>query len=185
MQEQHTAELTKPAPPTTPALVEVEPVPFRSSLPDEWHETMKLKLQGVATKEIARRMQCDRTTVYRRCEAVKAEYLTALEGTPKLNIIAESLQRLELIYAKAMQEHDSSASGRVRDASLNTARRAANDMMSIYLQTGIVERAPDRHYQTVLQLKPSDLKPEGQEITKTREETIAELIDALQKSPTL
>lgn len=155
--------------------VEVSTSSIVSTLPDNYHETMRLKLSGLPTKEIAQRMSCDRTTVYRRVASVAAEFRKNLEQNPKLNIICDTLQRLETIYAAAMKEHESSTSSRVRDMALNTARRASNDMMNVYLQTGLVERVPERHYSTVLSVKPADMLSSSAE-GLTREDALSFLL---------
>ena len=139
---------------------------------------MALKLAGHTTKSIAEKMRCDRTTVYRRCQAVQNEYLAGLEGKSSLNLITITLQRLENIHSQAMQEHETSTSARVRDMSLNTARRAANDILKTYLETGIIERAAERLYQTVLTMKPSDFD-EKPDVQISREEAVEELIEKL------
>lgn len=159
-----------------------EAIGYASKLPDDFHETMRLKLSGVPTKEIARRMKCDRTTVYRRTAAVENEFMEYLEGSTSLSIIACELQRLDRVEAEAWKMAEQTKSDRQRDAALNTARRAIMARMTIYLKSGLVDQAPERIYQQVLSLKPSDItNPDQPEVSRPRPEIVGDLIKALEK----
>lgn len=161
-----------------------EAIGYASKLPDEFHETMRLKLSGVPTNEIARRQGIDRTTVYRRCSQVEQEFTQYLEGQTSFSIIAVELQRLNRIEDAAMKIVETTASDRVRDASLNTARKAIMARMDIYLKSGLVDQVPERIFQLIANLKPADFQADesGAEIHKPRAELLGDLIEALSKS---
>lgn len=145
------------------------------------YECMKLKLAGHTTKDIAQKMRCDRTTVYRRCQAVENEFMEGLSGLSAMNLISATLQTLQDIYQKAMREYESAkGSGRLRDMALNTARRAANDQMKLYLECGLVERAPERLFQQIFSFKPADLDKEAHGPIN-HEEAVNQLLDTLKK----
>lgn len=158
----------------------IEAAPVAGRLKDTDYETMKLKLSGLSVRAIAEKLGIDRTTVYRRIEKVTSEFLESLEGKSSLNIIGSELQKIENIFNLAMQNYERATTERGRDAALNTARKASNDAMRIYLETGIVDRAPERLYQTVFSMKPADLKSEeGENIS--HEEAVKTLIEKMQK----
>lgn len=159
-----------------------EAIGYSSKLPDEFHETMKLKLAGVPTKEISKRMKIDRTTVYRRCAAVEQEFVEYLEGSTSFSIIACELQRLDKIESAAWEMAEQTKSDRQKDAALNTARRAIMARMNIYLKSGLVDQAPERIYQQILSLKPSDFATDEPEVPKSRPEILEDLIQALGKT---
>lgn len=170
-----TAQQTQPAPAP-------DCISYSSKLPDSFHETMRLKLSGVPTNEIARRMGIDRTTVNRRCFAVEKEFTEHLEGQTSFSIIATEIQRLNKIEDAAMKVVDETKSDRVRDAALNTARKVIMARFHIYLKSGLVDQVPERIFQLIANFKPADFNEEKTEVTRTRQEAVSEIIEAFQKS---
>lgn len=169
-----------PATLTVVSPVDDRPALLESKLPDEYHAVYKLRLQGVAVAEIAKRHNIDRTTVWRWCKAVEREFADYIEQTPVANIIYEQLMRLRDIEQEQRKAAANPTYEKNKVGFLSEARKSVEAQNKLLFDCGIFEKAPERQYKIVANVKPSARQEEADKLdSQTRQERIARIMEMI------
>jgi transposase-like protein len=181
-----TPVIVDPASPATLTVVspvDDRPALLESKLPDEYHAVYKLRLQGVAVAEIAKRHNIDRTTVWRWCKLIESEFIDYLEKSPTFNIVAEQFKRLRETEEENRKAAACAKSERAKALFLAGALKCVEAQNDLLLNVGVFERAPERLFKVVANVKPTARQEEAEKLdAQTREERIARIHEMIARA---
>ena len=169
--------------PTDPTAVATRPA---SKVPKKAREAQRRLFAGESITDIAQAMSVSRQTVYRWLSKVNEEAREQLEAQSGINLIVQELDRLTDLERKAREVASKSNSERMQVAGINAALRAVQQRIDLLIRTGVMPSQPDRVYQEIVTLKPSDLRRSGSaDGPKSKPEIIAELIDKMARASSI
>ena len=183
-------------------------VPRGINLDEKMDEAYSLRMKGQSQKEIAAAMGVDISTVCRWLKRIEAKFREAMEGETPVDLLSRELQKLDQCENTARQLLEKTKSDRSKAAYLAEIRRCSALRMRIYLDSGLIERVPDRIFKIighwrVKELPEVDLEKtkqelldslvqkqlerheatKGTEFEKSMDETTTELLTILSRSP--
>jgi len=157
-----------------------------SECPDSWHTCYKMKLSGLSSGAIAKRMGICRTQVWRRCKAVETEFLQTLEATPILNIISEEIAKLSNLEAMNYKLAEETDSSRAKSLFLTEARRVAGDRRKLLQDVGILPHwDPEKIYRKPGDMKPAEVRADENQQPRSKEAMLEEILEILERTPVI
>jgi len=125
---------------------------------EKCREAFRLQMSGLRQTEIAERLNTSRSTVCRLLRDYNAAYVQSLEETPKINLIAAELEKLNQYEEAANRDAEAATTDRDKQAFKRLAMSAAKERQSLMIQTGILPKEPDKLYHVTQQLRTDDEK---------------------------
>jgi len=164
------------------ATLEASPVSVVESADDVSPERLELMRQAFALhlagetyEQIAERLDVSRASVGRLLAEYRSAYRKRLETEPTLHLIAERLSRYEAIAATALRDAESATSDRGRHSHRQTALRAMRQFDELALSVGVLPKEPEKIYSATINMKPSDLRSDGETDPRSAEDIAADI----------